>query len=174
VSPPSPAPGWVIELEDVGAPDSRELLHAYYVELSHRWFQRLEGRDATAEELEQGEPLVRSDDLAPPGGAFLVARRDAEAGGCVGVRRGRGASGERVAELRRMYVRPDHRGTALAPNLLACAEEVAVALGAAVIRLDTRRDLVEARALYASHGFREVAPFNTEPFAEVWMAKELT
>lgn len=42
-----------------------------------------------------------------------------------------------------------------------------------ILRLDTRHDLVEARGLYARRGFREVEPFNAEPYAEHWLAKPL-
>jgi hypothetical protein len=37
------------------------------------------------------------------------------------------------------------------------------------LRLDTRQDLVEARVLYARHGFREVEPFNTGRYADHWL-----
>ena len=42
------------------------------------------------------------------------------------------------------------------------------------LQLDTRHDLVEARRLYARHGYHEVPAFNAEPFAEHWLAKDLT
>jgi hypothetical protein len=41
------------------------------------------------------------------------------------------------------------------------------------LRLDTRTDLVEARRLYASHGYREVAPFNDGRWADRWLGKSL-
>ncbi|WP_031090129.1 GNAT family N-acetyltransferase [Streptomyces sp. NRRL WC-3549] len=57
--------------------------------------------------------------------------------------------------------------------LLAAVEREARALGVTRIRLDTRHDLVEARALYARHGYAEVPAFNQGPYAEHWFAKEL-
>jgi len=171
------SPGWVIELLDVAAPQSQELLRDYYVEVSDRWYQREEGRDSTEEEIETGFPRMRSDDLAPPTGVFLVARSAGDGtllGGCVGLRLTRDASGARVAELRRMYVRPELRGSGLGTSLLLTAEEVARVWGVEAIRLDTRRDLVEARSLYVRHGWVEVEPFSDEFYAEVWYAKSLT
>jgi GNAT superfamily N-acetyltransferase len=174
---PGPPPEWVVELGDVGSEDSLALLRAYYVEVSDRWYRLREGRDSTPEELETGFCRMRSDDLAPPTGRFLLARRAEDpsvVGGCVGVRRLRDASGVRVAELRRLYVRPEHRGAGLGTSLLLCAEEVARVWGVRSIRLDTRLDLVEARALYTRHGYAEVPCFTVDdPYAEVWYAKRL-
>jgi hypothetical protein len=39
--------------------------------------------------------------------------------------------------------------------------------------LDTRSDLVEARALYARLGYQETEPHNYDPYAEHWFAKNL-
>lgn len=170
-------PEWVVELGDVGAPESEALLREYYVEVSDRWYQRAEGRDSTQEEIDAGFPQMRSDDLAPPTGEFIVLRRADVAnvlGGCVGLRRLKDASGRRVAELRRLYVRPELRGSGLGTSLLLCAEEVARVWGVSEIRLDTRLDLGEARALYLRHGWVEVPAFNEGDFAEVWYAKQLS
>jgi hypothetical protein len=39
--------------------------------------------------------------------------------------------------------------------------------------LDTRHDLVEARALYARLGYAETEPHNDDRYAEHWFAKNL-
>ncbi|MGX8905868.1 GNAT family N-acetyltransferase [Streptomyces netropsis] len=52
-------------------------------------------------------------------------------------------------------------------------EETARAWGVERIVLDTRMDLVEARALYARHGYLPIPRYNESPYAEVWLAKEL-
>ncbi|GAA5021363.1 GNAT family N-acetyltransferase [Terrabacter aeriphilus] len=170
------ASGWVVELADVRSPACEALLRDYYVEVSDRWYRLREGRDSTPEEIATGFPQMRSDDLAPPTGAFVVARDldDPEVlGGCVGVRRLRDADGARVAEVRRLFVRPGLREAGLGGSLLATAEEVARVWGVGTVRLDTRRDLTEARALYASHGWSEVPAFSDAFYAEVWYAKSL-
>jgi hypothetical protein len=41
------------------------------------------------------------------------------------------------------------------------------------VRLDTNGALSEAIALYRSAGYREVSPFNDEPYAHHWFQKEL-
>ena len=45
--------------------------------------------------------------------------------------------------------------------------------GRTLVRLDTRADLVEARALYAALGYEEVPAFNAGRCAEHWSAKSL-
>jgi GNAT superfamily N-acetyltransferase len=72
-----------------------------------------------------------------------------------------------------MFVRPEARGTGVAAMLLAAAEQRARADGASVVRLNTRNDLVEARALYAKHGYQEIPPYGDDPLAEHWFEKKL-
>ncbi|MER7184735.1 GNAT family N-acetyltransferase, partial [Streptomyces hyaluromycini] len=57
--------------------------------------------------------------------------------------------------------------------LVTAAEDAARALGAARILLDTRTDLVEARALYARLGYTETGPHNDDVYAGHWFRKEL-
>ena len=45
--------------------------------------------------------------------------------------------------------------------------------GARVVTLETNRALTEAIALYRSAGYREVDPFNDEPYAHHWFEKQL-
>ena len=108
-------------------------------------------------------------DLVAPTGAFLVGRRAGVLAGCAGTR----VVAPGIGELTKVFVRPAHRGTGGGPALVAAAENAARRLGANLMRLDTRDDLVEARALYAKIGYAEVEPFNDEQFAEHWFAKPL-
>ena len=41
-------------------------------------------------------------------------------------------------------------------------------------RLDTRSELAEARQLYSTNGYQEVAPFNDGRFADHWYGKILS
>ena len=45
--------------------------------------------------------------------------------------------------------------------------------GLTKLRLETNRALTEAQALYRAEGYREVAPFNAEPYAHHWFEKRL-
>jgi len=73
-----------------------------------------------------------------------------------------------------MWIASDARGLGLARRLLAQLEERASAAGSGVIRLETNRTLHEAITLYRSAGYREVAAFNDEPYANHWFEKVLT
>ncbi|MGW2368311.1 GNAT family N-acetyltransferase [Streptomyces sp. NPDC001667] len=170
---PLPA-AWTVAPQPVRSPEAVDLMRDYMTEVADRWFLLHEGRITTPEEIEGYVAQEAHDDLAPPRGVLLTARRDGEPMGCLGLRwfdRGRG-----TAELKRMYVRPAARGLGAAPALLAAAEGVAREWGAERIVLDTCKDLVEAIALYARHGFTHIPRYNTvedNPYAEVWMGKEL-
>ena len=81
-----------------------------------------------------------------------------------------------TGELTRMYVAPRFRRGGGARALLEAAESWARAQGLTRLFLDTRTDLVEARAFYASRGFTEIAPTTTTPgpFQDHWFEKHLT
>ena len=61
-----------------------------------------------------------------------------------------------TAEIRRMYVRPAHRGAGLSRLVLAALEDEARALGYTCVRLETGVHQHEALALYRSSGFAEI------------------
>jgi GNAT superfamily N-acetyltransferase len=160
------AAGWAVAPHPVSDPDSATLLRRYYAELIVRYH----GRPTDDEEIDQVLAEEPSDDLALPTGEFLVARRDGAPGGCVGVR----VLTQDTAELTRMFVGAGARRQGVAGLLVAAAESVARdVMGARRIRLDTRKDLVEARALYAKHGYREIAAYNDSKYADHWFEKPL-
>ncbi|MEU3350179.1 GNAT family N-acetyltransferase [Streptomyces sp. NPDC037389] len=158
---------WTVSPQPVGSPESAGLLREYLVDVADRWYLLYDGRRCTPEEIERHLAEMRDDDP----GLLLVARYGGEPAGCVGLRR----VDARTTELCRMFVRADRRGLGGSGALLGAAEEAARAWGAARIVLETRRDLVEARALYARHGFGDVPPYKAAtPYSEVWLGKELT
>lgn len=161
---------WTVTPHDVTTPEAQQLLRDYYEDVANRYYRLHLGREGTPEELETGFADSPSDDLAAPTGVFLLGRYDGAAQSCAGLRRRDDTS----VELTRVFVRPALRGTGGGARLLAAVDEAARALGARRIVLDTRLDLVEARALYGRHGYREVPAYSSGPYAEVWYAKELT
>jgi ribosomal protein S18 acetylase RimI-like enzyme len=58
-------------------------------------------------------------------------------------------------------------------RILSQIEELARKRKLRVLRLETNKALVEAQALYKTSGYKEVAPFNSEPYAHHWFEKEL-
>ncbi|CAK7285036.1 N-acetyltransferase domain-containing protein [Streptomyces misionensis JCM 4497] len=160
---------WTISPQEPGSPVAAALWRAYYTEVSDRWYLRYEGRRTDPAELEREIAAVTGAELAPPTGRLLVGWYGGTAAGTAGVR----LLDAETAELTRVFVHADLRGRGGAPLLVAAAEEAARALGARRLVLDTRDDLVEARALYARLGYTETGPHNQDPYAEHWFRKEL-
>ena len=157
---------WVVEAAAPSEPEAAAVLRDYLAEMISRYYGRETDEAEIDRHLRAGHD---SDDLVPPTGLLLLARRSGTVVGCVGLRRVDAAT----AELTRMFVRPDARGEGGAVLLLAAAERNARELGVRSIRLNTRGDLVEARGLYARHGYVEVPAFGDDPFAEYWFEKVL-
>jgi ribosomal protein S18 acetylase RimI-like enzyme len=75
-----------------------------------------------------------------------------------------------VAELKRMWLRPDCRGRGLARRLMDRCLEEARGLGGRVLRLDSEKDrLAAAVRLYRGYGFTEIPDYNRNPRADIWM-----
>ncbi len=85
---------------------------------------------------------------------FFVARADDAAVGCAGV-----AFFDDFAELKRMYVRPAHRGRSIAEALLARIEAVTRDAGLGRLCLETGTVQHAAMRFYARVGFSLCAPF---------------
>jgi GNAT superfamily N-acetyltransferase len=128
-------------------------------------------RDASDAEVDDAVAAY-DENLSGAAGAVLLARvgEPPAVAGCVGVR---WLADGQVGEVTRLFVDAPFRRHGVARALMGALESLAVARGAARLRLDTRDDLVEARALYASLGFVEVAPFSDAPYAEHWFVREL-
>jgi GNAT superfamily N-acetyltransferase len=130
---------------------------------------RAELNDAYASPSRLDNPALAPAELRPPGGAYLVGYEGTEpvAGG--GLRR----LAEGVAEIKRMYVLPTARSRGVAAALLAALEDAARAQGYRVVRLDTGPKQAHAQRLYRGAGYKDVPPYNDNPFACFWGEKRL-
>ena len=140
-------------------------MRAYFDDVASRYY----GRPATDDEITAAMREDPSDDLTPPHGLLLVAQQDGNVLGCVGLR----LIGQ-VGEVKRLFVLPSARRLGLGSVLLDSLEDHARRHAITNMRLDTRRDLIEARRLYARHGYHEVPPFNNGPYADYWFEKTIS
>ena len=103
-----------------------------------------------------------------PDGILLLACSQEDIVGCVGLRK----IDSGIAELKRMYVRPDFRGNDIGRMLLTEAIKSAGELGYEKIRLDTLKTMQKARKLYQVAGFYEIEPYRYNPIeGAVYMEK---
>ncbi len=160
---------WTVAPEPFDSPIAVALWRAYYTEVSDRWYLLHEGRPTDPGELDREVATHSGAELAPPGGRLLVARHKGEPAGSAGVR----LLDATTAELTRVFLYERMRGRGGAALLVAAAEDAARVLGARHLVLDTRADLVEARALYARLGYTETGPHNDDKYAEHWFRKTL-
>jgi DNA-binding MarR family transcriptional regulator/GNAT superfamily N-acetyltransferase len=140
--------------------DARRCLSAYFGELAARF----EGGFDVARHDSAG-----ADDMAPPSGLFVIARLDGDPAGCGGLKR----SDKTTGEIKRVWTAPSARGIGVARRVLRTLEAAAREMGLSTLRLDTNRALTEAHALYRKEGFREIARFNDNPYADHWFEKRL-
>ena len=86
---------------------------------------------------------------------LLLAEFDRKIAGCAGLRK----IGEDVGEVKRMYVRPEHRRRGIGRSLLLAIINAARQIGYSKLRLDAAPFAKEAHALYYSVGFQNTAPY---------------
>jgi DNA-binding MarR family transcriptional regulator/GNAT superfamily N-acetyltransferase len=153
------APLVAIDVLDPDAPAARACLAAYAAELARRFESGFDPRR---------NPMP-ADEVRPPSGLFLVATLHDEPVGCGALK----LHGDGPAELARIWVSERVRGLGLGRRLVAELEGWAAETGATAVRLDTNGALTEAIALYRSAGYREVEPFNDNPYAHHWFEKPL-
>ena len=107
--------------------------------------------------------------MTPPSGLFMIARLDGEAVGCGGFK----LIDKTTGEIKRVWTTPPARGLGVARRVLRTLEAAAREGGLKTLRLDTNRALTEAHALYRNEGYREVARFGDNPYADHWFEKRL-
>ena len=139
-------------------PEAHELL-AEFARASERLYGRV------FESVAAPHETIESDGLVRPHGCMLVIDGVA----CAGLRR----LDDQTAEVKRMYVRPEHRRQGHAGRLLAQLEDIARTLGYTRLRLDTGPLQPEAAALYAKSGYHAIDAYTEMPPGSLFFEKRL-
>jgi ribosomal protein S18 acetylase RimI-like enzyme len=142
-----------------------QALRSYWEDIVGRYWRR----PATATEIDAVLGDETSNDLILPSGLLVAAVTEREPVGCGGVR----FLPDGIAELTRIHVAVPVRRRGLGARIVQHLERQAFDHGRSRVRLDVRGDLVEARAMYARLGYREVPSFNEHPYVEHWFEKSL-
>jgi ribosomal protein S18 acetylase RimI-like enzyme len=100
---------------------------------------------------------------APPQGFALVAYHNHLAVGCIALK----PLETGVAELKRLFVKPEARGLGIGSVLVRTVINMAPARNYRAIRLDSLSHLTQALSIYRSVGFYETTRYNDNPLKDV-------
>jgi ribosomal protein S18 acetylase RimI-like enzyme len=76
-------------------------------------------------------------------------------------------------EVKRLYVRPQHRGRGIAAALYQSLEKYARERGYEWLYLDTTDEMVAAQRFYAALGYEKTSSYNDNSQATIFMRKDL-
>jgi GNAT superfamily N-acetyltransferase len=111
-------------------------------------------------------------DVYRPPGVFLIADLAGQPAGCAGLS---ALPGGRTAEVRRLYVRPAHRGSGIARTLMSRAHHHAARYGMTRLILDVLPARTAVISFYRRLGYTETEPFETEsPVPMIYMERAVT
>jgi ribosomal protein S18 acetylase RimI-like enzyme len=101
-------------------------------------------------------------DYAPPEGRLLLAEYDHQLAGCVALHK----LAPGICEMKRLYLRPQFRGKGLGRALADRIISEARQIGYQGMHLDTVEPVMkDAVGMYRKLGFKEIAPYCTNPVA---------
>lgn len=135
---------------------------------------------------ETGQPVpARVGDLTPvlrrecrdlpaiyrPPGALLIADHSGQPAGCVGLAP---CPARHTAEIKRLYVRPAHRGQRIASTLMSHAHHHAAQHGITRLILDVLPARTAVIRFYRHLGYTETGPCATGPVPMIYMERPVT
>lgn len=112
---------------------------------------------------------------SPPRGRLLVAGPSRAAVGCIALRPLAGDDpAVPTGEIKRLYVKPDARGTGLGLRLVETLLHEARVIGYRELKLDTLDRMTDARRMYERLGFAVCAPYYHNPLpGAVYLSRTL-
>ncbi|WP_433827254.1 GNAT family N-acetyltransferase [Actinoplanes sp. CA-015351] len=147
------------------------------VEIAERAWDDADGvalRTAQRAELDARYGTGDHEPGTPPSAAdidlFLVATAAGKAVGCGALRR----LDEASAEVKRMYVTPESRGSGVSTAILRALEAAAVERGWTTIRLETGPAQPDAMRFYEREGYREIPLFGAYAGSDLSVCYERT
>ncbi|MHA2142553.1 MAG: GNAT family N-acetyltransferase [Candidatus Thorarchaeota archaeon] len=114
--------------------------------------------------------------LVPPAGFIYVLEVNDELAGMALIK----AIGEGIGEVKRMYIRPEHRGKGYGHEMMRMLMTAAEEIGYSKLRLETADFMPAALRVYRSAGFRERGEYPGGEVPEwyrpycIFMEKDLT
>jgi len=126
---------------DPREPEAAALIRAMTAEVTKTYDHKIDGAGN-----------FKPEDVLVPGSGFLVGRVEGQAVACGGFR----PLEPGIAEIKRMYVAPEHRGRGYSKVMLQTLERMAKESGYEAVRLETRNLQLAAIALYESQGYLRI------------------
>jgi GNAT superfamily N-acetyltransferase len=143
-----------------------EYMHWVHLNLNQEYGIEFDVDDKVAQDMTELGMFM------PPDGRLTLVTLESELVGLGCLRK----TGEEIAEIKRMYVRPGFRGRGIGRELLEHLFGEAELLGYKKIRLDSARFMDVAHSLYRSFGFKDVEPYSEseipEEIQEHWVFME--
>ena len=153
-------PEYLIAQNDIGYKAAAQLFKAYAA-----WLTIDLGFQHFDEELRHLKEMYNAVD-----GGIILCKEGDHFIGCVAVRKNK----EDIAELKRMYVLPEHQHKGIGKVLLEKALELAVKCNYQLVRLDTLSTMIPAINLYKKYGFYEIPSYYHNPVSTaVYFEKKL-
>jgi GNAT superfamily N-acetyltransferase len=117
------------------------------------------------------DPQKFAEEYFATGAGVWLAEVDGGMVGCVALRKLKEKPG--CGEIKRLYVRPAHRGLGIAGFLLEALEKYAKDSGYEWLYLDTAGDMKSAQRFYQRKGFAHCERYNDNPQAAIFMRKAI-
>jgi ribosomal protein S18 acetylase RimI-like enzyme len=134
-------------------------------------FQLVEEYNEAVDVMLRDTPESFERDYFRSGSGFWLAQSKSQVAGCIALRPLR--TREQAGEIKRLYVRPEFRGSGAALALLVTLEQYAEASGYEWLYLDSKDDLKPALRFYDRHGYEACERYNRNQQATVFLRKAL-